>query len=62
MRRRSRRSGTLYWSIYAEETPVGFVMIADEVGSPDCIAHYLWKAAHRRALPATRLQVQQRST
>ena len=33
----------LYWAIYAEETPVGFVMIADEVGSPDYIAHYLWK-------------------
>jgi hypothetical protein len=24
----------LYWAIYDEETPVGFVMIADEVGSP----------------------------
>ena len=33
----------LYWAIYAEETPVGFVMIADEVGSPDYIAQYLWK-------------------
>jgi diamine N-acetyltransferase len=33
----------LYWAIYAEGTPVGFVMIADEVGSPDYIAHYLWK-------------------
>jgi diamine N-acetyltransferase len=33
----------LYWAIYAKETPVGFVMIADEVGSPDYIAHYLWK-------------------
>jgi diamine N-acetyltransferase len=33
----------LYWAIYAEETPVGFVMIADEVGSPDYVAHYLWK-------------------
>jgi diamine N-acetyltransferase len=33
----------LYWAIYAEETPVGFVMIADEVGNPDYIAHYLWK-------------------
>jgi hypothetical protein len=47
----------LYWSIYAEETPVGLVMIADEVGTPDCIAApHLWKAAHRRALPATRLR------
>jgi diamine N-acetyltransferase len=33
----------LYWAIYAEETPVGFVMIADEVGSPEYIAQYLWK-------------------
>ena len=33
----------LYWAIYAEETPVGFVMIADEVDDPDYIAHYLWK-------------------
>jgi diamine N-acetyltransferase len=33
----------LYWAIYAEETPVGFVMIADEVASPDYIAHYLCK-------------------
>jgi diamine N-acetyltransferase len=33
----------LYWAIYAEETPVGFVMIADEVASPDYIPHYLWK-------------------
>jgi diamine N-acetyltransferase len=33
----------LYWVVNAEETPVGFVMIADEVSSPDYIAHYLWK-------------------
>lgn len=33
----------IYWAIYAEETPIGFVMIADEVGRPDYIAHYLWK-------------------
>jgi diamine N-acetyltransferase len=33
----------LYWAIYADETPIGFVMIADEVGSPEYIAHYLWK-------------------
>jgi diamine N-acetyltransferase len=33
----------LYWAVYAEETPVGFVMIADEVGSPDYLAHFLWK-------------------
>lgn len=33
----------LYWAIYADETPVGFVMIADEVDGPEYIAHYLWK-------------------
>ena len=33
----------LCWAVYAEETPVGFVMIADEVGSPDYIPQYLWK-------------------
>jgi diamine N-acetyltransferase len=31
------------WGIYAGETPVGFVMISDEVGGPGYIAHYLWK-------------------
>lgn len=29
--------------MYVDETPVGFVMISDEVGSPDYIPHYLWK-------------------
>jgi diamine N-acetyltransferase len=33
----------LYWAIYEDETPVGFVMIADEVDSPEYIAHSLWK-------------------
>jgi diamine N-acetyltransferase len=33
----------LYRAVYAEETPVGFVMIGDEVGTPDYIPHYLWK-------------------
>jgi diamine N-acetyltransferase len=33
----------LYWAVYAEDTPVGFVMIADEVAAPDYIPHYLWK-------------------
>jgi diamine N-acetyltransferase len=33
----------LYWVVYAEGTPVGFVMIAGEVGSSDYIPHYLWK-------------------
>lgn len=31
------------WGVYADETPVGFVMISDEVDGPDYIAHYLWK-------------------
>jgi diamine N-acetyltransferase len=33
----------LYWAVYADDTPVGFVMIADEVESPEYIPHYLWK-------------------
>ena len=33
----------LYWAVHAGDTPVGFVMISDEVGSPDYIPHYLWK-------------------
>jgi diamine N-acetyltransferase len=31
------------WGIYADETPVGFVMIADEVGGPEYIPQFLWK-------------------
>ncbi len=31
------------WGVYADETPVGFVMIADEVASRDYIAQFLWK-------------------
>lgn len=31
------------WGIYAEDTPVGFVMIADEVDGPPYIAQFLWK-------------------
>ena len=31
------------WAVYADETPVGFVMISDEVDGPGYIAHYLWK-------------------
>jgi diamine N-acetyltransferase len=31
------------WGIYDGETPVGFVMIADEVDSSECIPHFLWK-------------------
>jgi diamine N-acetyltransferase len=33
----------IYWAVYADETLVGFVMIADEVGAPGYIPHYLWK-------------------
>jgi diamine N-acetyltransferase len=33
----------MYWAVYAGETPVGFVMIADEVDSPDYIPQFLWK-------------------
>jgi diamine N-acetyltransferase len=33
----------LHWAVYAENTPVGFVMIADEVGRPEYIPQYLWK-------------------
>jgi diamine N-acetyltransferase len=32
-----------YWAIYDDETPVGFVMIADEVDGPDYIPQFLWK-------------------
>ncbi len=32
-----------YWAVYDDETPVGFVMIADEVDDPDYIPQYLWK-------------------
>jgi len=33
----------MYWAVYADETPVGFVMIADEVDSPDYTPQFLWK-------------------
>jgi diamine N-acetyltransferase len=33
----------IYWAVYDDETPVGFVMISDEVGAPGYIAQYLWK-------------------
>jgi diamine N-acetyltransferase len=33
----------LYWAVYADDTPVGFVMICDDVDGPDYIPHYLWK-------------------
>jgi GNAT superfamily N-acetyltransferase len=33
----------LYWAIYADDTPVGFVMISDDVGGPGYFPQYLWK-------------------
>jgi diamine N-acetyltransferase len=31
------------WAVYDDDTPVGFVMIADEVDNPEYIPQYLWK-------------------
>jgi diamine N-acetyltransferase len=31
------------WGVYEGDTPVGFVMISDEVEGADYIPHYLWK-------------------
>ena len=33
----------LYWAIYDDETPVGFVMISEDVGSSEYIPNFLWK-------------------
>jgi diamine N-acetyltransferase len=33
----------IYWAIYAEDVPVGFVMISDEVDAPGYISQYLWR-------------------
>ena len=33
----------IQWAVYDEDTPVGFVMISDEVGTPGYISQYLWK-------------------
>ncbi len=33
----------LSWAVYADDTPVGFVMISDDVDGPDYVPHYLWK-------------------
>jgi diamine N-acetyltransferase len=33
----------IYWAVYSDETPVGFVMISDEIGAPGYIPQYLWK-------------------
>lgn len=33
----------IQFGLYDDDTPVGFVMISDEVDGPDYIAQYLWK-------------------
>ena len=33
----------IYWAVYDDDTPVGFVMISDEVGAPGYIPQYLWR-------------------
>jgi GNAT superfamily N-acetyltransferase len=33
----------IYWAVYEDETPVGFVMISDEVEGPEYIPQFLWK-------------------
>jgi len=33
----------IQFGLYDDDTPVGFVMISDEVDGPEYIAHYLWK-------------------
>jgi diamine N-acetyltransferase len=33
----------MYWAVHSDDTPVGFVMIADEVGRAEYIPQYLWK-------------------
>ncbi|MEO8425037.1 MAG: GNAT family N-acetyltransferase [Actinomycetota bacterium] len=42
----------IQWGVYVGDTPVGFVMISDEVEGKGYIAHYLWKllidADHQR--------------
>jgi len=31
------------WAVYADEEPVGFVMVANDVEDPAYVPHYLWK-------------------
>jgi GNAT superfamily N-acetyltransferase len=33
----------IQWGLYDDPTPVGFVMVSDEVDGPGYIAQYLWK-------------------
>jgi diamine N-acetyltransferase len=35
----------LYWAVYASDTPVGFVMIADDVLGPDYIPRHSWSSS-----------------
>jgi diamine N-acetyltransferase len=43
----------IQFGLYDDDTPVGFVMISDEVDGPPYIAHFLWKLlidrGHQRA-------------
>ena len=56
----------IQWGLYDGDTPVGFVMVSDEVDGPGYIAQYLWKLLiderpaaprlrNRRARPRRRL-------
>src|SRR3954469_8638979 len=38
----------IQFGLYDGDTPVGFVMISDDVEGPGYIAHYLWKLLSRR--------------
>lgn len=33
----------IYWAVYDDATPVGFVMISDEVDGPEYFPQFLWK-------------------
>ena len=37
------RAHAICWGLYDDDTPVGFVMIADEVDEPQYISQFLWK-------------------
>jgi diamine N-acetyltransferase len=38
-----RAGRAIHWAIYADDVPVGFVMVSDEVDDDDHIAQYLWR-------------------
>ena len=46
----------IFWAVYDGETPVGFVMISDEVDGPGLHRPLPLEAARRRAPPAPRLR------